>query len=144
MTWARNWMSEQRLFRRFPRFLLAGAIAALANFGSRFLFSLFISFELAVVAAFCVGLTTGFLLSRQFVFPRSANKLQVEVAYYLLVNLFALMQTWLLSVGGAMWLQQYWPLTQAQAAAHLAGIMLPVISSYFGHKYFSFRETPGQ
>ncbi len=116
-------------------------MAALANFGSRFLFSEFMSFEYAVVAAFFVGLASGFLLSRRYVFQQSDNELHTEMFYYVLVNLLALVQTWLLSVYGALWLTDFWPLQIAQASAHLAGIMLPVITSYFGHKYLTFREA---
>jgi putative flippase GtrA len=95
-----------------------------------------------VVLAFCVGLAVGFFLSRRYVFVRSANSLAVEMAYYLLVNLLALVQTWLLSIYGARWLEPALGLQLAQASAHLAGIMLPVFSSYLGHRYFTFREQP--
>ena len=128
------------LNRQFPRFLAAGGLAALANFSSRFLFSLFMPFESAVLLAFLVGLASGFLLSRWYVFAESANALHIQVGYYLLVNLLALAQTWLLSVYGARWLAPQLGLELAQALAHLAGIMLPVFSSYFGHRYFTFRE----
>ena len=79
------------LGRQFNRFLLAGGLAALANFGSRFVFSQWVAFEYAVVLAFFVGLTTGFLLSRRFVFARSSNSLGVEIGYYCLVNFLALL-----------------------------------------------------
>jgi putative flippase GtrA len=125
---------------QFPRFLIAGGLAASANFGSRFLFSEFFSFEVAVVLAFCVGLSCGFLLNKNFVFANSRNRIHLEVGYYLLINLLALVQTWLLSVYGSRFLAAHMELGLAQAAAHLAGIMFPVISSYFGHKYLTFRE----
>jgi putative flippase GtrA len=128
------------LNRQFPRFLAAGGLAALANFSSRFLFSLFMPFEGAVVMAFLVGLASGFILSRHYVFANSGNALHVQIGYYLLVNLLALVQTWLLSVYGARWLTPQLGLELAQALAHLAGIMLPVFSSYFGHRYFTFKE----
>jgi putative flippase GtrA len=128
------------LGRQFPRFLAAGGLAALANFGSRFLFSQFVSFELAVVLAFCVGLATGFLLNKCYVFVGSINALHVEFGYYLLVNLLALVQTWLISVYGALWLSPQFGVAVAQAVAHAAGILFPVFTSYVGHRYFTFRE----
>ena len=97
-------------------------------------------FEYAVVAAFCVGLATGFLLARRFVFRNSANGLGAEMTYYLLVNLLALLQTWLLSVYLAAELEPLLGLQWAQACAHMAGIMLPTLTSYVGHKYLTFRE----
>ncbi len=125
---------------QFPRFLVAGGVAALANFGSRFVFSEFVSFELAVTLAFFVGLGSGFLLSRRYVFTDSGNTLDKEVAWYVAVNMLALAQTWLLSVYGARYLASFVNVELARACAHMAGIMLPVVTSYFGHKYFTFRE----
>ena len=126
--------------RRFVRFLAAGGLAALANFGSRFVFSEFLRFEYAVVLAFIVGLGTGFVLSRTFVFARSRHSVHIEATYYLLVNLFALVQTWLLSVYLAVILSPRVGEGWGQAIAHLAGIMLPVVTSYFGHRFLTFRE----
>jgi putative flippase GtrA len=128
------------LASQFSRFLAAGGVAAAANFGSRFLFSEFMAFESAVIYAFLVGLISGFLLSRTYVFKRSSNGLRKEIALYSLVNLVALVQTWLLSVYGASYLEPRIGLELGQATAHMAGIMLPVITSYFGHKYLTFRE----
>jgi putative flippase GtrA len=135
----RNVLREQ-LARQFVRFLAAGGTAALANFGSRFLFSEFMAFEYAVVLAFFVGLGTGFILSRSYVFAPSQHAVHVEMTYYLFVNLLALVQTWLLSVYLAKILTPQLGQALAQAVAHLAGIMLPVITSYFGHRYFTFKE----
>lgn len=125
---------------QFARFLAAGGLAALANFGSRFLFSEFVGFEVAVVLAFFVGLSTGFVLSRTYVFSRSRNSLQMEITIYIIVNLLALAQTWLLSVYLARALEPRMGVELGQAVAHMAGIMLPVVTSYYGHKYFTFRE----
>ncbi len=128
------------LANQFARFLAAGGAAALANFGSRFLFSEFMAFEYAVVLAFFVGLGSGYLLSRTYVFARSMHPVHVEMTYYVFVNLLALLQTWLLSVYLAKLLTPQLGMDWGQAVAHLAGIMLPVITSYFGHRYFTFRE----
>lgn len=130
------------LSNQFVRFLAAGGTAAVANFGSRFFFSEFVAFEYAVVLAFFFGLGTGYLLSRTYVFARSDNTVRAEMIYYLLVNLLALLQTWLLSVYLAQLLIPRMGLALGQAVAHLAGIMLPVVTSYFGHRYITFRERP--
>jgi len=128
------------LAKQFIRFLAAGGTAALANIGSRFLFSEFVAFELAVVLAFFVGLGTGFVLSKTFVFARSQRAVHVEMIYYVFVNLLGLLQTWLLSVYMAKILAPHLGLVWGQATAHTAGVMLPAITSYFGHKYFTFKK----
>ncbi len=133
-------LSTRLLRDQFARFLAAGGLAALANFGSRFLFSVFMAFEYAVACAFFVGLSTGFMLNRTFVFGNSANSLRKQMLYYFLVNMLALAQTWLLSVYLAFLLEPPLGAQPAQAIAHIAGIMLPTLTSYLGHKYFTFRE----
>ena len=115
------------------------------NFGSRFAFSLFMDFRLAVFCAFWVGLGSGFLLSRRYVFGPTGRGVASEMGWFLAVNLAALAQTWILSVWLAGVLSPRWGTAAGEAIAHFAGIMLPVISSYFGHRYLTFRQaaTPG-
>jgi putative flippase GtrA len=130
---------ERLKSEQFARFLLAGGIAAAANFLSRILFSQFVGFEMAVLMAFCVGLSVGFILNKTYVFWGSSQHVAAEIFYYILVNLFALVQTWLLSLYLAQMLVPELGTELAEAAAHLAGIMLPVFSSFLGHRYITFR-----
>jgi putative flippase GtrA len=128
------------------RFLLAGGLAALINFGSRFVYNLFVDFSTAVVLAFITGLTTGYLLNKKYVFTSSANTVVQEIGWFVLINLLALAQTWGLSVYLVQVLPGYLSTdTQArrelvEAVAHGAGVLLPVFTSYLGHKYLTFRE----
>lgn len=134
------------LANRFIRFLLAGGLAAAINFGSRFFYSIFVEFSVAVVLAFFSGLTAGYLLNKRYVFTGSKNSRVYEISWFVLINLFALVQTWGLSVYLAQWLHGHLPvkgpggIELAEAMAHGAGILLPVFTSYIGHKYLTFRE----
>ena len=133
------------LGNRFIRFLFAGGLAAIINFGSRFLYSLFVDFSVAVVLAFLSGLTAGYLLNKRYVFTESKNTRVYEVSWFVVINLLALVQTWGLSVYLAQWLPGHLPRMSggkelAEAMAHGAGILLPVFTSYIGHKYLTFRE----
>ena len=125
---------------QFARYLLAGGLAALANYGSRFLFSEWVPFELAVVSAFVVGLSTGFVLMRCFAFRDSATPVEVQVFWYIAINLLALAQTVVISsvllhiVLPALGVHHH-----AEAIAHATGIVTPLVSSYFGHKLLTFR-----
>ena len=131
---------------RFIRFLLAGGLAAVVNFGSRFFYNLFVDFSTAVVLAFITGLTTGYLLNKRYVFTSSANSVVQEVSWFVIINLLALAQTWGLSVYLVQLLPQYIAtdtpgrVATVAAVAHAAGILLPVFTSYIGHKYLTFRE----
>jgi len=126
---------------RLLRFLAAGGAAALLNFASRIAFSLFMPFAWAVGAAFCVGLGTAFVLSRRYVFGPTTRGVAREMAWFLAVNLVALAQTWLLSIWLAGVLAPHMDVAVGEALAHFAGIMLPVVSSYFGHMYLTFRDA---
>ena len=122
------------------RFLASGGSAALVNFSSRLLFSYWMQFTLAVFCAFWVGLATAFVLSRRWVFGPSGRGAGQEAAWFLLVNLAALLQTWLLSVWLDGLLSPRIGAVRGEALSHFAGIMLPVISSWFGHRYLTFRR----
>jgi putative flippase GtrA len=126
----------------FVRFVIAGGLAALVNVLMRLLLSRFVSFELAVALAFPFGLTTAYLLSRRFVFERSEDSIPAQYVRFTIVNLFALLQVWVLSVGLANWLFPKLGFTwHAELIAHTIGVVSPVITSYYGHKLFTFRPA---
>ena len=122
-------------------FLLTGGVAALINVISRIGFSAFMRFELAVLLAYAIGMLTAFLLSRRFVFISARVSVRRSLAGFALVNLLAVLQTWLVSVGLRSWLL---PLLGVVAfrdlIAHSFGVAVPVLSSYLGHKHISFRD----
>ncbi|CAK6696926.1 GtrA family protein [Synechococcus sp. CBW1107] len=134
--------SSPRPRRQFLLFLLTGGLAALVNVISRIGFSQVLSFELAVLAAYGVGMVTAYLLARRFVFLNSRQSVRRSFAAFALVNLAAVLQTWLVSMGLRSWLL---PLLGVGALldliAHSCGVVVPVITSFFGHKHVSFRDS---
>lgn len=126
---------------RFIRFVMAGGLAALVNFGSRIGFSQFVSFRWAVLLAYLVGMTTAFILSKRYVFEKSSQTVTRQFYYFSLVNVFAAIQVWVISVGLAeyafVWLDYR---IYREELAHLIGITVPVFTSYLGHKHLSFRR----
>jgi putative flippase GtrA len=128
------------LRKQFWRFLVAGGAAAAANFGSRFLFSQWLRYEWAIVLAFFVGLTLGFSLMRGYVFGASGKPIVPQLAMYLTVNLLALLQTMLVSIVLDRWvLRSLGSVSLAQALAHLVGVLVPTVTSYFGHRTATFK-----
>lgn len=127
--------------RRFARFVLVGGIAAAVNLAARFLISLRVEYEWAVALAYPFGLVTAFTLNRLFVFDPSGRSPSWEIGWFLLINLVALLQIWLVSVGLVRLLfpavgYSFYPLE----VAHLIGVATPIITSYFGHRYVTFRR----
>ena len=124
----------------FLRFLLAGGIAAAANFGSRFIFSNFFSYSVAVFLAYLVGMLVAFLLMRGHVFNASQGPLAPQVTKFIGVNILAVLQTLALSLIMARWALPAVGITDhAEALGHLVGVLVPVVTSYFGHKFLTFR-----
>lgn len=125
---------------QFLRFLLAGGIAALANFGSRIVFSLALPYPLAIVLAYLVGMVTAFALNRAFVFTQAENPVAQQAWRFVLVNLLAVAQTLLISLLLARWLLPALGVLQhAETIAHAVGVLVPVFTSYLGHRHWSFR-----
>jgi putative flippase GtrA len=125
---------------QFIAYLLAGGGAALLNWSSRFLFSIWFSYSIAIIMAFFVGLISGFVLMRWFVFDGSGKAAVFQLPVYALVNALALVQTLGVSLLLARWIIPHLGLPmQPEGPAHLIGILVPVFTSYFGHKYFTFK-----
>lgn len=80
-------------------FVLAGGVAVAANIASRWLLSSIMPFGYAVVVAYLIGMATAFTLTRQFVFEQSNRHVGGKMTRFILVNLAALVQVWIVSVG---------------------------------------------
>jgi len=68
------------------RFLVVGGSAALVNWVSRIILSGWMSFEIAVFLAYCIGMVVGYLGYRTFVYEASNSPLRLEVLRFIAVN----------------------------------------------------------
>jgi putative flippase GtrA len=123
------------------KFLVAGIVAALLNWGSRFIFSIWFPFEVAVTIAFFFGLSSAFLLMKRYVFQAKKNSLKTQMFSFLAINLLALIVTVAVS---SLSLRVFLPKTSIdasyhEAVAHFLGIVAPVFTSFLGHKYLTFK-----
>ena len=126
--------------KQFILFLFTGGFAAVINFGSRFFYNEYMSFESAVIIAYITGMVTAFVLTKLFVFDKSVHSTKKEFFYFTLVNIVAVIQTYVISVGFLYYIfpnagLNFYP----EAVAHAIGVIFPVFTSFFGHKYFSFK-----
>lgn len=128
------------LNKQFTLFVVTGGIAAAANFGSRILFNRWMDFSSAVILAYITGMVVAFLLAKAFVFRESTQSTNKSILFFIVVNVFAVLQTWLISMGLAVYvLPAMGVKVFVHEIAHAAGIVAPVFTSYLGHKHFSFR-----
>ena len=128
--------------RRALRYLACGGFAAAVNWGSRFGWSLGLPFPLAVIAAYATGMLVAFVLFRRFVFAASGSGLAAQARNFVIVNLLGVAQTWVLAV---LLVDKVLPALgwtfQPEACGHAIAIAAPVVSSWFGHRYFTFRPV---
>lgn len=133
-------MIRQLITRQFLTFLITGGTAAAVNFGSRILYSQWLSFSTAVILAYITGMITAFVLARLLVFKDTDQPLHRSAMFFVLVNIVAALQTWGISVGLAYYVLPKMGIDRfADEIAHAVGVAVPVFTSYWGHKRWSFR-----
>ena len=126
--------------RQFLVFLLTGGFAAAVNFGSRILYNRAMPFSSAVICAYITGMITAFVLAKLFVFRESQQATHHAAGWFILVNVVAVAQTWAISMLLLKWGLPAMGVTAfAPEIAHAVGVVVPVFTSYLGHKHFSFR-----
>ncbi|MDP3561310.1 MAG: GtrA family protein [Legionellaceae bacterium] len=126
--------------QQFLIFLLTGGTAAIVNFSSRLFYNQWMSFSSAVMLAYLTGMITSFVLAKFFVFKESKQPLSRSLLFFTLVNIIAVLQTWTISISLA---NYFLPLIGfrvfAEETAHAIGIIVPVFTSFAGHKHFTFK-----
>jgi putative flippase GtrA len=128
----------------FLKFLITGGIAAGVNLVGRYVLNFWMAFEVAVVPAFLLAMTTAYVLARLFVFGASGRSIGSEFKRFTIVNLIALILVWGISVGLA---RVVFPAIgfnwHAEDLAHFIGVMAPAVTSYFGHRTYTFARGAG-
>jgi len=131
--------------REFISFVAIGGFAAALNWVARILINLVTDFEVAIVVAYAIAMTTAFLLNRRFVFEPSALAWQVQYRRFFLVNVVALAQVFIVSVALAGFVLPAIGLTwHAAEIAHAFGLASPVLTSYWAHRHYSFASAPAE
>jgi putative flippase GtrA len=124
----------------FAGFVVAGGLAAGTNFGSRILLSQFVSYPVAIVLAYLAGMVAGFMLMRGSVFRSSGKRLEREVGAFVIVNVLAVLQTLTVSLVLAYYALPWMGIERhAETVGHFIGIAVPVVTSFFGHRHWTFR-----
>ena len=125
---------------QFLRFLAAGGLAAAVNILSRIGFSQWVPLPVAVVLAYLIGMAVAFVLMRSYVFPVGRAGLHRQVVVFALVNVAAVIQT----LGVTLLLADIvlpWVGVRSHVdlIAHVVGVCAPIVTSFIGHKRWSFR-----
>lgn len=127
----------------FLRFLVTSGIAAMVNLAARYLLNRAMPFEVAVAVAYLIGMAVAYGLARAFVFRASGRSVASEFRRFAIVNLVALAIVWLVSVSLARLLFPAigfaW---HPDDVAHVIGVLSPAITSYLGHRFYTFARRP--
>ena len=124
------------------RFLALGGVAAGVNLVARWVLQPLLDFELAVAAAYVCGMIVAYNLFRVFVFGASGRSVASEAWRFTLVNLVSLVLVWLISVGLARYVFPALRFTwRADDIAHFIGVLSPALTSWIGHKRYTFKSA---
>lgn len=128
--------------RRFIIFLLCGGMSALCNVTSRLIFSEFIPFGQAVIAAYFVGMITAFVLFKVFAFDaKSSYRTKTEAYRFFLVNCWGLFQVYILSSLLRLAISNFGTeIFWSENISHFLAIGSLAITSFFLHNYFTFKQ----
>jgi putative flippase GtrA len=128
-----------KLDSKFTGFVLVGGFSAAVNVALRTALGTVLNYDLSIMLAYFCGMTIAYVLNRLYVFGRSGRTVASEFVRFGLVNLVALAQVWLVSVVLARYLFPaigfFW---YVETVAHGIGLASLIVTSYFGHRYFSF------
>ncbi|WP_158767328.1 GtrA family protein [Terricaulis silvestris] len=124
------------------RFVGVGAFAALVNWVSRIALSVVLPLSAAIIVAYLIGMITAYALSRKYVFQPTERGVGSELTRFALVNVVALVQVWAVTIVMAEYvlpaLHVDW---RPLEVAHAVGVASPIVTSYLGHRYFSFAQA---
>jgi putative flippase GtrA len=126
--------------KEFSRFLFAGCIAAAINFLSRIFFNFWFDFSTSISLAYIIAMLVAFYLKKHFVFPIGKQPIFNSIGFFILVNLIAFLQTFAISMVFLLYILPYFNIAKmTHEISHAVGILATVMTSYIGHKKFSFR-----
>lgn len=127
--------------REFARFVLTGVTATAGNIAVVYLAGLFVSFEIALLAGIVAAVVLSFTLSKLFAFgSRSWEGAGGEAARFLIVYTVSCAVYWGVAV---VCTRIVLVRGMAPQAAEIGGILIGagtmMLTSYFGHRFFTYR-----
>ena len=126
--------------KQFVLFIITGGTSAIINILSRIILSNFFRFEIAILISYGIGMITAFFLAKKYVFLNSNKSIKKSFPAFALVNLISVLQTFFLSIFIKKWLIIFFDnLSFIELIAHTCGLGILVFTSFYGHKYITFK-----
>lgn len=134
-------MLKSLLQNQFFRFLVAGGIAAVINFIVGYALAGKLPWHGDIVIGYLAGMITAFFMFERLVFGEHAESRRQSAIAFVGVNLLGLLQTWIIYVLLVNWAFPVFTITfYPGEIARACAIITPTITSFIGHKYFTFRQ----
>lgn len=129
----------------FARFIVTGVVATGGNVGAMWLARHFVDYSLALLAGIGAGMTLSFLLTKLFAFrSRSWSAARGEMARFFVVYGFGVTLYWGVSMlAGQAILPHLLPRQQAELLGVLIGAGVMTLTSYFGHRFYTYGKGGG-
>ena len=87
-----------------------------------------------------MGLFFGYLLMKNYVFSLKKNLIFKQITRFLLINTLAFLQTFLITIALKYFLDFFLEsIDLIELIAHIIGVSFPAFTSYFAHKYYTFK-----
>jgi len=127
-------------FHEFGRFFITGVVATVGNLATVAGLRGIIVYSYALLAGLSVGLAISFSVGKLFAFrSRSLSGTGGELARFLMVYAFGAAIFWAIGmVVGVKLAPQFMPPKWAELLGVLAGASVMVVTSYFGHRWFTY------
>lgn len=128
--------------KEFVRYLLTGGVAAAMNFLSRIILNFWFNFSISIGIAYLIGMVTAYILKRKYVFIGTNRPIIISIVFFILINIISVVQIWAVSMIIILYILPYFEIVNmSYEIAHAFGILSTVFTTYFGHKYLSFKQT---
>jgi putative flippase GtrA len=128
--------------REFARFFATGVAATAANVTAVWAARLMLPFEGALLVGIAVGSITSFVLSKLFAFEsRSWHQARGEAVRFLFVYAVGCAIYWYVAiVSRGFFIAHGVPPQIAELMAAVVGAGMMLVTSYFGHRFITFRS----
>lgn len=124
---------------QFVLFLGVGSTAALLNWLSRILLSEWVSYSLAVIIAYGLGMTCAFILNRIYVFPKSKRPMNKQMRDFALTNFAFMPVVWLTAIILVEFIPYIIITPYTEEIAHAIAIAVPMFATFLIYKFIAFK-----
>ena len=126
--------------KQFVLFIITGGTSAIINIFSRIILSNFFRFEIAILISYGIGMLIAFILAKRFVFLNSNKSIKKSFPAFALVNLISVLQTFFVSIFiKNLFINFFDNLSFIELISHTCGLGILVFTSFYGHKYITFK-----